>query len=66
MSENGLADLTEKLRNAQIELERASEALFTDVKSPELNARYTKAVMALDRAEDELERAKLKFKRKKY
>ncbi len=66
MSENGLADLTEKLKTAQTELERATEAFLGDINDPDLNARYNQAIMALDRAEDELERAKLKFKRKKY
>ncbi len=61
---DGIAALTEKLKNAQIALERASEALLADVNSPELNSRYTRAVIALDRAEDELERAQMKFKRK--
>ncbi len=61
---DGIAALTEKLKTAQIELERATEALFRDVNSDNANARYNQAIMALDRAEDELERAQLKFKRK--
>jgi len=61
---DGIAALTEKLKNAQIELERATEALLRDVNSDNANARYNHAVIALDRAEDELERAQLKFKRK--
>ena len=54
---DGIAALTEKLKTAQIELERATEALFRDVNSDNANARYNQAIMALDRAEDELERA---------
>ena len=61
---DGIAALTEKLKTAQIELERATEALFRDVNSDNANARYNQAIMALDRAEDELERSQLKFKRK--
>ena len=61
---DGIAALTEKLKTAQMELERATEALFRDVNSDNANARYNHAVTALDRAEDELERAQLKFKRK--
>jgi exonuclease VII small subunit len=63
---DGIAALTEKLKTAQMELERATEALFTDVNSDNANGRYNQAVMKLDRAEAELEAALSKFKRKKY
>lgn len=63
---DGIAALTEKLKTAQMELERATEALFTDVNSDNANGRYNQAVMKLDRAEAELEEALAKFKRKKY
>jgi exonuclease VII small subunit len=63
---DGIAALTEKLKTAQMELERATEALFTDVNSDNANGRYNQAVMKLDRAEAELEAALSKFKYKKY
>jgi len=63
---DGIAALTEKLKTAQMELERATEALFTDVNSDNANGRYNQAVMKLDQAEAELEEALAKFKRKKY
>ena len=63
---DGIAALTEKLKTAQMELERATEALFTDVNSDNANGRYNQAVMKLDQAEAELEAALAKFKRKKY
>jgi hypothetical protein len=63
---DGIAALTEKVKTAQIELERATEALFTDVNSDNANGRYNQAILKLDRAEAELEAALAKFKRKKY
>ena len=63
---DGIAALTEKLKTAQMELERATEALFTDVNSDNANGRYNQAVLKLDRAEAELEAALSKFKYKKY
>ena len=63
---DGIAALTEKLKTAQMELERATEALFTDVNSDNANGRYNQAVMKLDQAEAELEAALAKFKHKKY
>lgn len=61
---DGIETLSAKVKAAQIELERATQALFRDVNSPNLNAAYNHAVMALDKAEDELERALTNFKRK--
>ncbi len=51
-----IARLTEKAKAAQVELERATEALYTDVNSPAYNGQYTRAVMKLDEAEAELKR----------
>jgi len=62
----GIQDLTEKVKAAQIELERVTAALYQDVHDPQRNAAYNHALMALDRAEDELDRALTKFKRKKF
>ena len=56
--------LTEKLKAAQIELDRATKALFTDVHDPNLNAAYNRALQSLDRAEAELDQATAKFVRK--
>ena len=61
---DGIEQLSAKVKAAQIELERAAQALYRDVNSPILNAAYNHAVMALDKAEDELERAQTNFKRK--
>ncbi len=63
---DSIAALTEKLKNAQIELERAAEALLEDVNSDNANGRYNQAILKLDRAEAELEAALAKFKHKKY
>ncbi len=61
---DGIEQLSAKVKAAQIELERATQALYRDVNSPNLHAAYNHAVMALDKAEDELERALTNFKRK--
>lgn len=61
---DGIEALTKRLRNAQIELERATAALLNNVNSDNVNARYTRALLELDRAEDELENAQKRFKRK--
>ena len=61
---DGIEQLSAKVKAAQIELERATQALYRDVNSQALNAAYNHAVMALDKAEDELERAQTNFKRK--
>lgn len=63
---DGIAALTEKLKTAQMELERAAEALLEDVNSDNANGRYNQAILKLDRAEAELEAALAKFKHKKY
>jgi ribosome-associated translation inhibitor RaiA len=62
----GIQDLTEKVKAAHIELERVTAALYQDVHDPQRNAAYNHALLALDRAEDELDRALTKFKRKKF
>jgi len=61
---DGIEALTKRLRNAQIELERATAALLNNVNSDNVNARYTRALLELDRAEDELQNAQKRFKRK--
>lgn len=61
---DGIEALTKRLRNAQIELERATEALYSNLNSSEVKGRYTRAVLELDRAQDELENAQKRFKRK--
>jgi len=61
---DGIEALTKRLRNAQIELERATAALLNNVNSDNVNARYTRALLELDRAADELENAQKRFKRK--
>ena len=50
---DGIEQLSAKVKAAQIELERATQALFRDVNSPNLNAAYNHAVRALDKAKDE-------------
>lgn len=62
----GIETLTEKVKAAQIELERVTAALYQDVHNPQLNAAYNQALLALERAEDELDRALTKFRRKKF
>lgn len=61
---DGIEALSKRLRNAQIELERATAALYSNLNSDNVNARYTRALLELDRAEDELENAQKRFKRK--
>ena len=62
----GIETLTEKVKAAQIELERVTAALYQDVHNPQLNAAYNQALLALERAEDELDRALTKYRRKKF
>ena len=62
----GIESLNEKVKAAQIELERVTAAAYSDVHNPQLNAAYNQALLALERAEDELDRALTKFKRKKF
>lgn len=62
----GIESLNEKVKAAQIELERVTAAIYQDPHNPAINAAYNHALLALDRAEDELDRALTKFKRKKF
>ena len=62
----GIETLTEKVKAAQIELERVTAALYQDVHNPQLHAAYNQALLALERAEDELDRALTKYRRKKF
>ena len=66
MASDEITRLTEKVKAAQIELERVTKLLFGDVNSPDRNGQYNQAVLKLDRAEAELEAALSKFKYKKY
>jgi len=61
-----IQQLTDKVKTAQIELERLNQALYKDVNSPNLHAAYMKAITELDKAEAELEDALIKFKLKRY
>lgn len=61
-----IEQLNERVRLAQIELERVTQALYKDVHSDAANARYNAAIMALDRAEAELDEVMTKFKYKRY
>lgn len=61
-----IEQLSEKVKNAQADLERVTQALYKDVNSDNLNARYNAAILALDKAEAELEDALTKFKFKRY
>ncbi len=61
-----IEQLSEKVRAAQIELERVTQALYKNVNSDLLNARYNAAIMALDKAEAELEDVLTKFKLKRF
>ena len=65
MSES-IEQLSEKVKNAQADLERVTQALYKNVNSDLLNARYNAAILALDKAEAELEDALTKFKFKRY
>jgi uncharacterized protein Yka (UPF0111/DUF47 family) len=56
--------LTEKLKAAQIEVDRATKALYTDVHDDNLNAAYNRALLSLERIEAELDQAVQKFVRK--
>ena len=60
-----IARLTEKAKAAQVELERATQALYTDINNPAYIGQYTQAVLKCDKAEAELEAALAKFKYKK-
>ena len=61
-----IEQLSEKVKNAQADLERVTQALYKEVNSDNLNARYNAAILALDKAEAELEDALTKFKFKRY
>ena len=61
-----IEQLSEKVKNAQADLERVTQALYKNVHSDLLNARYNAAILALDKAEAELEDALTKFKFKRY
>lgn len=61
-----IARLTEKAKAAQVELERATQALYTDINNPAYIGQYTQAVLKCDKAEAELEAALAKFKYKKF
>lgn len=62
----GIESLNEKVKAAQIELERVTAVIYQDPHNPAINAAYNQALLALERAEDELDRAVTKFKRKKF
>ena len=66
MASNEIARLTEAVKAAQIELERITQTLYTNLDSETYRGRYTHAVMKLDKAEAELEAALSKFKYKKF
>ena len=65
MSES-IEQLSEKVKAAHVELERVTQALYKNVNSDLLNARYNAAIMALDKAEAELEDVLTKFKLKRF
>ena len=51
----GIESLNEKVKAAQIELERVTAAIYQDPHNPAINAAYNQALLALERAEDELD-----------
>lgn len=60
------ARFTEKVKAAQIELERATQSLYGNVNSDTYNSQYTHAVLKLDKTEVELEAALSKCRLKKF
>jgi Asp-tRNA(Asn)/Glu-tRNA(Gln) amidotransferase A subunit family amidase len=66
MASDEIDQLTEKVRAAQVDLERITEALYSNLDSPTYKGRYTHAVLRLDKAEAELDQALNKFRRKKF
>ena len=66
MASDEIDQLTEKVRAAQVDLERITEALYSNLDSATYQGRYAHAVLRLDKAEAELDQALNKFRRKKF